>query len=262
MEIIAHRGAPYDAPENSLEAVELALVQRADRVEVDVHLSADGVVVVSHDETTGRCADRDIRIAGATLEELRTARLPNGERIPTLDEVCALLRGRAAIDLELKATGPEVVARALDVLARADLLDSALVTSFERPSIRAARRLGFGGRLGLLAGSKTMRIPDRAFETWPLPAMRRCGADALVIHHRLAHPLLRAALRRRGLPLYLWMSIEDELRPDEQRASWYRRIAAVEPAGAIVGRVAEARAAIAPPTTNTGANAPTTRRDT
>ena len=77
--------------------------------------------------------------------------------------------------------------------------------------------------------------------------MKRCGADALVIHHKLAHPALRARLRRSDKSLYVWLSMEDEFIDSHERDVAYRRAAALGPAGLIVGRVAEARAAISLP---------------
>lgn len=245
MEIIAHRGASFDAPENSLAAVESAIAQGADRVEVDIHATRDGAAVVSHDSTTMRCGDRDVVIAAATLDEVRSVTLSNGEPIPTLDDVCKVVRGRASIDAEIKGRGQVVVEETLRLIARHGLLDDALITSFDETTIRAARRLGYQGRLGLLAGSRSLRPSKRAFETWPLFAMRRCGADALVIHHKLAHPALRWTLRKQGIPLYLWMSMEDEFARPELREIAYRRIDELSPHGAIVGRVAEVRYTLA-----------------
>ena len=71
MEIIAHRGASYDAPENTLAAFRLAFEQGADGIEGDFHLAADGQVVCSHDATTGRCGDADVAIATSSLRQLK-----------------------------------------------------------------------------------------------------------------------------------------------------------------------------------------------
>ncbi len=67
MEIIAHRGASHDAPENTLAAFRLGFEQRADAVELDVHLSADGAIVVIHDFTTQRTAGLARAVGGQTL---------------------------------------------------------------------------------------------------------------------------------------------------------------------------------------------------
>lgn len=93
MEIIAHRGASHDAPENTLAAIELGWRQGADAVEIDVRLSADGRLVVIHDDNTRRTAGWNKSVARQTLAELRRLDAGSwkgarwrGERIPTLAE--------------------------------------------------------------------------------------------------------------------------------------------------------------------------------
>ena len=71
VEIIAHRGASHDAPENTLESVKLGWVQGADAVEVDVYLSKDGHIVVHHDSDTKKLAGVDRKVVDQTLAELR-----------------------------------------------------------------------------------------------------------------------------------------------------------------------------------------------
>ena len=73
--IYAHRGASGYAPENTLEAFELAVRQGAYGVELDVHITADGYLVVAHDETVNRCSNGEGLIARMTLRELKALRL-------------------------------------------------------------------------------------------------------------------------------------------------------------------------------------------
>ncbi len=244
-EVIAHRGAAFDAPENTLEAFRLAIEQRADRIEFDVQITADGAVVVQHDEDTTRCADRELTIERTNLAELRGAKLKNGEPIPTLDEVCELASGKIKLDIEVKGESRILAERVLEIVRAHGLEDDTILTSFHATVIRAARDNGFTGTAGLLVGSKTLHPTKRAFETWPIRTMEKCGANALAIHHKLIHPLIRRRLRKDGHQLYLWMSIEDEEADAGARAAAYRRIHRFQPAGMIVGRVSEARRAIA-----------------
>ena len=67
MEIIAHRGASHDAPENTLAAVQLAWQQHADAVEVDVRISRDGQLVVIHDDNTRRTGKAARKVSDETL---------------------------------------------------------------------------------------------------------------------------------------------------------------------------------------------------
>ncbi|MBO5724657.1 MAG: glycerophosphodiester phosphodiesterase, partial [Lentisphaeria bacterium] len=72
---ISHRGESYDAPENTLAAFRLSQQRGTDGMECDVHLSADGFVVVSHDAATFRMGSKNLQIGSSTLEELRAIKV-------------------------------------------------------------------------------------------------------------------------------------------------------------------------------------------
>ena len=98
VEIIAHRGASYDAPENTLASMRLGWEQKADSNELDVYLSKDGQIVLLHDATTKRTAGKDKPVIEQTVEELRTLDAGSwkgtqwaGEKIPTLAETLQIL---------------------------------------------------------------------------------------------------------------------------------------------------------------------------
>lgn len=106
MKLWAHRGS-HDgvAPlENTLPAFERALAEGADGVELDVHVSADGVPLVFHDETTTRLAEGGVALtlAETPAAALRAVRLTDGGHMPTLAEVLDLLAGRLPINVEIK----------------------------------------------------------------------------------------------------------------------------------------------------------------
>lgn len=244
MEIIAHRGASYHAPENSLAAFELAIAHGADRLECDLHITRDGVPVVCHDPTTGRTGGEDVEIATATLDEVRAARLSNDEAIPTFAELCELAAGRVQLDVEIKAENALLAELAVRTLERHGLAEHGLITSFSADMVEAVRRYGFQAQTGLLVGSRSISPMQRAYEAWPIKVMERVGATDLAIHHALAHGRLRRGLQKRGLGLYLWAAMEDEEKRVDERASFYVRLRLLEPRGVIVGRVKEARAII------------------
>lgn len=115
VEIIAHRGASHDAPENTVAAIKLAWQQGADGSEFDVYLSRDGKVVVIHDATTKRTTGADKKVVETPLSELRTLDAGRwkgpafaGEKIPTLDEMLATVQAGKKVFVEVKC-GPEVV---------------------------------------------------------------------------------------------------------------------------------------------------------
>jgi len=103
--VIAHRGASRRALENSLEAFSLSLADRADMIEFDVRLSADGEPVVIHDDRTGRTARENLAVARCDAARLRTLRLKNGEPVPLLADVLDLVRGAVPVNIEVKAAG-------------------------------------------------------------------------------------------------------------------------------------------------------------
>lgn len=108
--IIAHRGASGCWPENTLLAFRKALDAGARWLELDVHLSADGKLVVIHDETLQRTTDGYGRVADFSLAQLRQLDAGQGERIPLLEDVLDLAAGKAGVNIELKgaATGAAV----------------------------------------------------------------------------------------------------------------------------------------------------------
>ena len=115
-QLVGHRGAPREHPENTLPAFERALALGADALELDVHATRDGVVVVHHDpvprgEAAGsRIAGRSI--ASLTMTDLSAVELARGGRIPSLADVLDLAAGRATVYVEIKARDvePAVVA--------------------------------------------------------------------------------------------------------------------------------------------------------
>ena len=113
--IIAHRGASYDAPENTLAAFNLAWQQGADGIEGDFYLSSDGKIICCHDKDTKRTAGVLHVIKETPLDELRKLEVGawknekyRGERMPTFEEVVATVPDGKLFFIELK-TGPEIV---------------------------------------------------------------------------------------------------------------------------------------------------------
>ena len=115
VEIIAHRGASYDAPENTLAAVKLGWQQAKDGVEIDIHLSRDAKIVVIHDYDTKRIAGVDRKVADQTLSELRAldagkwkGKPWTGEKIPRLEEVLSTIPDGKRLFIEIKC-GSEIL---------------------------------------------------------------------------------------------------------------------------------------------------------
>lgn len=103
--VIAHRGASGNWPENSLLAFRKALEAGASWLELDVHLSADGEIVVLHDEDLQRTTNGQGLVGMKSFAELRGLEVGQGERIPLLAEVLDLAAGKATVNIELKGQG-------------------------------------------------------------------------------------------------------------------------------------------------------------
>ncbi len=111
MSIYGHRGASAEQPENTLAAFRRAIELEIAGVELDVHLSADGVPVVIHDDTLDRTTDGSGPVSGHTVEQLRALDAGNGEYVPTLAEVLALFGPEQHVNIEIKsnAAGQAVI---------------------------------------------------------------------------------------------------------------------------------------------------------
>jgi glycerophosphoryl diester phosphodiesterase len=151
IEIIAHRGASVERPENTLVAFSRAIELGADAVELDVHLSADGVLMVHHDAVphdapSPALAHRDIRTL--TVEELGAFRV--GEQpIPTLAQVSDAVGERVRVYCELK--GPGTAGAAVKLLERRGA--AAAVHAFDHRQVAEARRLAPAVARGVLEAS-------------------------------------------------------------------------------------------------------------
>ena len=113
--LIAHRGASFDAPENTLAAFRLAWDQQADGIEGDYHLTVDRHIICCHDATTQRTSGETFTIADTTVDTLQKRDVGGwkhprfaGERMPTLVEVLAVVPPGKICVIEIKC-GPEIV---------------------------------------------------------------------------------------------------------------------------------------------------------
>lgn len=158
--IIAHRGASADAPENTLAAFGLAVTHGAEMIECDVHLSRDGHPVIIHDFTLQRTAGLRRLVRSLTLAELRRCDVGRwfhpryaGERIPTLNEALAHLKGRVRLNIEIKRGSPyypEIEARVVEAVTAAGAVETSLISSFESSILTRVRALSRRIRLGVL----------------------------------------------------------------------------------------------------------------
>jgi glycerophosphoryl diester phosphodiesterase len=132
--VFAHRGGSALAPENTMAAFDNGLAHGADGLELDVHLSRDGGVVVHHDRTLDRTTHLRGPIADRTTGELRTA------AVPTLAEVLARYRDVRVI-VELKVNSEDLARVAVDVVRQANAVDRVCFGSFGRRVLQSVRAI-------------------------------------------------------------------------------------------------------------------------
>jgi len=205
---LAHRGASAVAPQNTLAAFEQAGDMGADGVELDVHLSADGVPVVIHDATVDRTTDGHGRVGALSLEELKSLDAGRwfdptfaGEQIPTLEEVADALGQRLLVNVELKSISlrENGLERAvIDVIERSALTERVLISSFNPLSLRRVRRLAPHLPLGLLT---LPRMPRPLSPLWR--ALVR--VEAHHPHHTQIDRQFVAQARRWGYRIFAWV---------------------------------------------------------
>ena len=154
-QIIAHRGGPNYAPENTLPAFQNAIAQGVDWLEFDVQMTQDGVLVIIHDETVDRTTDGTGAVRDLTFTQIRALDAGNGEKVPTFKEVVELAKANGVKILpETKSAHlyPGIEENMLQMLDEANYLDQTIIQSFEADSLDTLHRLNPNAKLCALYG--------------------------------------------------------------------------------------------------------------
>ncbi|MFI9151468.1 glycerophosphodiester phosphodiesterase [Streptomyces sp. NPDC053367] len=155
---IGHRGVMGVEPENTLRSFVAAEHAGLDVIELDLHLSKDGALVIIHDEDVDRTTDGSGAVADKTLAELRALDAGRGERIPVFEEVLDAVR--SPLQAEIKNVA---AARALaQLMHERDLVDRVEVSSFHDEAVAEIARLVPGVRTALIGSRYSTDIVDRA----------------------------------------------------------------------------------------------------
>ncbi|HTJ43327.1 MAG TPA: glycerophosphodiester phosphodiesterase [Kofleriaceae bacterium] len=175
--LYAHRGATAELPENTMPAFRRALEIGVDALEMDVHMTRDGVPVVSHDPTAERmggvrAAWRDLDLAAAQRIDLG-ARWGDGRhagrgiRVPTFEEVLAELPVR--INVDIKQHTPPMVKQMLTLIRKYKAEERVTIASFHVSTLLAVRRRGYGGETALSRPEVMLFVatPARLWRTLP-----------------------------------------------------------------------------------------------
>jgi glycerophosphoryl diester phosphodiesterase len=213
--VIAHRGASFDAPENTMAAFHLAWQQNADGIEGDFYLTADNRIITLHDATFKRTAGVDRKPSDMTLAEIRqlevgTWKGPSfkAEPVPTLEEVLATVPENKLMLIEVKC-GPEIIPALKDVLAASKIPMSQLrLICFKSEVIAASKKVMPELKAYWLTSFKAEvehgpKLPD--MQTI-LSTLAACDADGLDAKADLevVDELFVATLEREGYEVHFW----------------------------------------------------------
>ena len=182
MRTVGHRGASALAPENTLLAVEVAIVHGLDIAEVDVHLSRDGRLIVHHDPDVV-VEGRSIAIGDLTAAELGTVAKGQGQVVPTLEEVFAVAAGRIGLYVECKGQGTGAALGA-SVRGRAGLPEL-IAGSFSPELVGEVRRAAPGVPRSVLFGPTPVAV-----------IIETCRSLDARYAHPCARPILEDDVRR------------------------------------------------------------------
>lgn len=205
--IFGHRGASQRAPENTLPAFRAALEAGADGVELDVHLSADGVPVVIHDDRVDATTDGSGAVASLSLAQLRALDAGGGARIPALEQVLREVGPYLWINVEVKVHQglPAIVA----AVRRTDMAARVWFSSFRPYTLYRLRALAPDVACGLLYAPPTaMSLLLRPFTPH----------EGLHPHVSMVTPRLVRRAQRQGLRVVVWTV--DEPTVAQQLAAW------------------------------------------
>jgi len=222
VEIVAHRGGAALAPENTLGAFRHALSLGVDAVELDIHRTRDGALVVIHDAELGATTDGRGNVADYDLRDLRSlnaaawvSRWPTREVIPTLDEVLVLVCGRTRVQIEIKAAErdghyaryPHIATDVVAALRAHAMLHAALVISYDWGVLTEVKRAAPPVAVGAIVATESLaRLPDR-WRSSPIDALqvvRQLQLDAINVADDLVTPALVVGAHAHGLRVGVW----------------------------------------------------------
>lgn len=204
--VIAHRGASGSAPENTLAAVERAIADGADFVEIDVQETVDGIVVIAHDSDFMKVAGDGTKIWDANLDHLQGLDIGSwfapefaDQRVPTLAEVLDVCQGRVKVTIELKYYGHDerLEERVIALVEERQMADEVVVMSLKLAGVEKIQRLRPDWTVGLLSAVV-------------LGDLTRVDVDFLAVSSSLATPSLIRSAQKTGKDVYVW-TVNDAL---------------------------------------------------
>ncbi len=215
--VIAHRGASYYAPENTVAAAKLAWQQNADAVEVDVHLSADHQIVVIHDYDTERTAGKKFVISETPMDSLRALEVGSfkaeeykGEPIPILDEIVETVPEGKTLFVEIKSD-EKIVPVLKQAFGEHPKINQFVFIAFDYEVIKEAKK-AFPDNQAYWLSSQL----EEDLQT-VLQRVKEDGLDGVNLNHKIITPAVTDLAEELGLSVYAWTVNDQEKAVDLQR---------------------------------------------
>tara|TARA_Y100001954_G_scaffold111015_1_gene120336 strand:+ start:5977 stop:6678 length:702 start_codon:yes stop_codon:yes gene_type:complete len=193
--IIGHRGAMGEYPENTLGSIEWALKKGCDGVEIDIHLSLDGELVVIHDSTLMRTTKEKGFVKEKKFEDLRKLDAGKGEKIPSLEEVLNLVKSfqGTVIFVEIKVPGCEQ--KVINALNKTEMESRSIVKCFHHLPLKKIKELNSKIKTHCLIYGRPLN---------PVEIVKACQADGLSISNETVDTDLAKECHQAGVELTLW----------------------------------------------------------
>ncbi len=180
--VIAHRGYNKKYPENTLLSFKKAIDAGADYVELDVRLTKDDEIVVIHDGNTIRTGDKGFKIEETALKTLKQVDMGEGEKIPTLQEVFDLCKGKIGVQIEIKAEN--MAQKVLDLIAENEMEDEVLLSSFKHKEMMDSKKINPDILCATLEPSGMSAVKAVFLKKTFIKKAYRIKADAVHPYHR------------------------------------------------------------------------------
>ncbi len=205
VEIVGHRGAAYLAPENTIASLKKAIELGADAVEVDIHLSKDGEIVVIHDYTTNRTTNQDFVVAEenySTLEQLDAGSFKSiafkGEKIPLLKDVLEYLPEDIILYIEIKAKA-EIISTLEDLLAEHEKIKQFRIIAFDIETLTKTKKQLPSIPCYFLKSTVNAKDYSKLIRD-----LKKRGLDGADLGYKTITKKLVKKLNRAGMPCLAW----------------------------------------------------------
>lgn len=215
--ITAHRGGAGLAPENTLASFKSGIEHDADALEMDIHLSSDGNLIVVHDPSLARTTGKSVLVETAALADIKKldaaakyfGKAFGPQQIPTLEEVLELNDGRLWLQIEIKMRSdgtryPGIEQRLLQTLESYGVLDRVIVISFDFPTLKTIKELNPAVLTGALAGKAYLSSVGVNGPAEVVRQIDASGADYVGISHTYLSDALYKGFREAGLGVGVW----------------------------------------------------------